>query len=84
MDSQSKPGSLGDRIKKPADELVNHLAMMCLELADHEKLLPPGSLEKLKVLLQNVTHSLHQVCEEFSKALDDKRKQFPPGMPGIN
>jgi hypothetical protein len=78
MNNRGNRETYAERLAKPLAEFKNHLLTMCAELAEHEKLLPPGSLEKFSKSLRNVNASLKQLCEEFERCSIEQKKRLPP------
>jgi hypothetical protein len=53
-----------DRLCKPLIEFADQIAMVCMELAEYDKHLSPGQMEKLLATMKKLNAALKEFCDE--------------------
>jgi hypothetical protein len=78
MTKHRKGGSFAERLAKPLSKFYDCLNVMCAELAEHERFLPTGYVDKFRTSLHNLNASLLKVCKEMEQHAIEQKKQLPP------
>jgi hypothetical protein len=78
MIKHRKGGLFAERLAKPLSEFYDCLNVMCVELAEHEKFLPAGYVNKFRTSLHNLNASLLIIIKEMKQHSIEQKKQLPP------
>jgi hypothetical protein len=78
MIKRRKGGSFAERLAKPLSEFYDCLNVMCAELAEHEKVLPAGYVDKFRTSLHNLNGSLLVIIKEMEQHAIEQKKELPP------